>query len=294
MTIIKYWGALLLVVDEGRCIAEDRLAEGRNRVMSPSDGETSPRPGMPEQSVVVTETTLTPGRADVETPSASARETRTYRILRTSETDPYDVPLQPAEVATLGLERFAGFDDTYQGSARKAAKLTIADAELEDFQDVRDLIEILPAEAEMISHQPPITTDATSGRVDEENRNARVRAFLYAASRENDNDFHLIVGRSPDLDPVYMTMELSGLPPQDNPHFSTLETAREAFKEFFGDNLPGASYDFYDPPIPAEVEGSLFFDMTHSHGSRPGPASLRPNMPTIWEIHPVTNIVFEP
>ena len=262
--------------------------------MSSSDEGASARQGMPEPSLVVTETTLTPGRRGAESSTASARGTGTYRILRTSEVDPYDDPLQPAEVDTLGVERFAGFDETYQGTARRAAKTSIADAEPEDFQDVRDLIEALPAEAEMTTHQPPITTDAGSGRVEEENRNVRVRAFLYAASREDDNDFHLIVGRDRDLEPTYMTMELSGLPPEDSPHFSRLEGARESYKEFFGDELPGASYDFYDPPIPVEVQGSLFFDMSHAHGSRPGPDSLRPAMPTIWEIHPITDIQFEP
>jgi hypothetical protein len=264
--------------------------------MSPSDGESSHRPGMPEQSVIVTKRILTLEGRNAEVPAAPMSGSRTYRILRTSETDPYDVPLQPEEIATLGLERFAGFDDTYRGTARKAAKISIADAQVEGFEDVQDLIETLPAERDMTSHQPPITTDATSGRVDEENRNVRVRAFLYAASREDDNDFHLIVGRDPDpdLEPMYMTMELSGLPPQDSNHFSRLEAAREAYKEFFGDDLPGASYDFYDPPIPVSVEGSLFFDMSHSFGSRPGPASLRSHMPTIWEIHPISSILFEP
>ena len=262
--------------------------------MSPSDEETSRRPGMPERSAVVTEKILTPERRSTQAPTASASETTTYRILRTSETDPYEAPLEPAEVATLGLERFAGFGDAFRGTARKAAKLTIADAGVEPFEDVNDLIETLPTEEGMISHQPPITTDAASGRVDEENRNVHVRAFLYAASREDDNDFHLIVGRAPDRDPMYMTIELSGLPPDDSEHFSRLKAAREAYTEFFGGDLPGASYDFYVPPIPVEVEGSLFFDMNHSSGSRPGPASLRPHMPTIWEIHPITNIVFEP
>jgi len=262
--------------------------------MSPSDEKTSRRPGMPERSAVVTEKNLTPVRRSTRAPATSASECTTYRILRTSETDPYDAPLQPAEVATLGLERFAGFGDAFRGNARKAAKLTIADAGVEAFEDIKDLIETLPAEVDMISHQPPITTDAESGRVDEENRNVHVRAFLYAASREDDNDFHLIVGRAPDRDSVYMTIEMSGLPPHDSEHFSRLKAARDAYTEFFGDDLPGASYDFYHPPIPVEVEGSLFFDMSHSSGSRPGPASLRPHMPTIWEIHPITNIVFEP
>jgi hypothetical protein len=262
--------------------------------MPPSDEGASRRPGMPERSYVVDEKILTPERRSAQGHATSAGTSRQYRILRTSETDPYDDPLQPEEVATLGLERFAGFDETYRGTSRKAAKVSIADAQVDEFEDIIDLIETLPAEEDMTSHEPPITTDATSGRVDEENRNVRVRAFLYAASREDDNDFHLIVGRDPDLEPTYMTMELSGLPPEDSDHFPRLEAVREAYKEFFGDDLPGASYDFYDPPIPVEVEGSLFFDMSHSHGSRPGPASLRPDMPTIWEIHPVTDILFEP
>jgi len=247
---------------------------------------------MPDRGRVVDEKVLTPQRTRAS--AAPASGSQQYRILRTSETDPYDVPLQPDEVATLGVERFAGFDDTYRGTARKAAKLSIADAQVEDLEDIKDLIETLPAIEVMTSHEPPITTDATSGRVDEENRNVQVRAFLYAASREDDNDYHLIVGRAPDLEPMYLTMELSGLPSQDSDHFPRLEAAREAYKGFFSDDLPGASYDFYDPPIPVEVEGSLFFDKSHSSGSRPGPASLRPNMPTIWEVHPVTNILFEP
>ena len=262
--------------------------------MSRSGEEASHRPGMPERSFVVAEKMLTPVRRSTEAPAASASGTTAYRILRTSETDPYDAPLQPSEVATLGLERFAGLGDAYRGKARKAAKITIADSEVETFEDIKDLIETLPAEEDMTSHQPPITTDAESGRVDEEKRNVRVRAFLYAASREDDNDFHLIVGRDPNLEAMYMTMEISGLPSQGSEHFSKLKAAREAYKEFFGDDLPGASYDFYDPPIPVEVEGSLFFDRSHSSGSRPGPASLRPHIPTIWEIHPMTNIVFEP
>jgi hypothetical protein len=262
--------------------------------MSPADEGSSRRPGMPDRSHVVGETVFTPERGGAQASATPVNGTRQYRILRTNETDPYDVPLQPEEVDTLGVERFAGFDDTYRGTARKAAKLSIADAQVEDIEDITDLIETLPAIGAMTSHEPPITTDATSGRVDEEIRNVRVRAFLYAASREDDNDYHLIVGRAPDLEPMYLTMELSGLPSPESDHFSLLEAAREAYKGFFGDDLPGASYDFYDPPIPVEVEGSLFFDMSHSSGSRPGPATLRADMPTIWEIHPVTNIVFEP
>ena len=43
---------------------------------------------------------------------------------------------------------------------------------------------------------------------------------------------------------------------------------------FFGNQpngLPGLTYDFYDPPIPLEIDGSLFFDLSHVTGGRPGP-----------------------
>jgi hypothetical protein len=146
----------------------------------------------------------------------------------------------------------------------------------------------------MGQHDPPIGRGATSGRVSEERRNVAVRAWLYAASRENDNDFHLIIGGDPDESPVYMTVEVSGLPPANSTHRKRLKRARDAYKGFFADDLPGASYDFYKPPIPVDVEGSLFFDIGHLNGGRPGPADLRPDIPTVWEIHPVTRIEFEP
>ena len=70
--------------------------------------------------------------------------------------------------------------------------------------------------------------------------------------------------------------------------------ARDDCKSFFSANLPGPTYDFYDPPIPVEISGSLFFDMSHASGSKPGPNNLRSKIPTIWEIHPNSKIVFEP
>lgn len=34
--------------------------------------------------------------------------------------------------------------------------------------------------------------------------------------------------------------------------------------------------------------------MSHAGGGSPGPPSLHADMPTVWEIHPVSKIVFEP
>ena len=58
---------------------------------------------------------------------------------------------------------------------------------------------------------------------------------------------------------------------------------RDTYKDFFTD-LPGTGYDFYKPPVPVEIGGSLFFDVTHATGQRPGPKDLRPGMTTSAEI----------
>ena len=224
-------------------------------------------------------------------------DTPELRILHTEEVDRYD-----KGALGLGLAgpppAAAPSGDNFTGTDRKAAKLSISTAKMENFKDVKDVIASLVSESQMKAHQPKIKTTATSGRVKEEDRNVHVNAFIYAASRESDNDFHLIVGRDASAKPdMYMTAELSGLPPAGSDSFAQLQAARDAFKAFFnnraGGSLPGSSYDFYDPPLAVTVEGSLFFDITHISGSRPGPASLKSRMPVIWELHPVSKIVFK-
>jgi len=253
------------------------------------------RAGMPAQDSIVSVTVLAPARRG---PAALApsRAGRTYRILRTNEVDPKDKPVPKTAVPAFGAPLAAAAPgDNFAGTSRKAAKLSIADAQTESFDDLRALIESLPAKKTMKDHKPRITTKANSDRVAEEKRNVRVTAFLYAASREDDRDFHLIIGRARNKTlHMYMTVEISGLPPKSRKSFARLNRARNAYKTFFGTDLPGTSYDFYDPPVPIEIRGSLFFDMSHATGRGPGPKSLRKDIPTVWEIHPVTEIKFEP
>lgn len=253
--------------------------------------EGSGRARLPASNAIVAEKLFAPNRPMSDIPAAD--RATAYRILRTVEVDEYDPPVGAAEVQPFG-EAQPEVNQNFRGTSRKAAKLSISNAAVEEFHDVAALIDTLPNHASMVTHQPEITTAANSRRVTSEDRNIRVAAFLYAASREDDNDYHLIVGRDPALDPVYMTMEVSGLPPANSEHFARLEGARQSFSSFFGGDLPGTSYDFYDPPIPLEVEGSLFFDMSHATGSRPGPQSLRNDMPVVWELHPIARIIFEP
>jgi hypothetical protein len=228
---------------------------------------------------------------------------RRFRVIRTTEVDEYEatpavVSLRrvlaqrapsPATLAALMKKKPSG--DQFAGTARKAAKLSISPGPMKMFTDLKALIESLVPDDKMVAHKPRIKTTASSGRVKEESKNVKVKAFLYAASREEDNDFHLIIGRATTKAPeMYMTMELSGLPPANSLALGPLTAARKAFKLFFGSRVPDFTYDFYDPPIPVTIAGSLFFDMSHAVGQHPGPPSLKSRMPTIWEVHPVTAI----
>ena len=222
-----------------------------------------------------------------------------YTIIHTNELDEYEEEANDPSAAAA-LATLAPVSDDFGGKDRKAAKISISNAKTEKFKDVKALIKSLAAEDVMKNHKPKITTAQTSKRVKEEDRNIRVNAFLYAAKREEDNDFHLILGLDPKTLPdMYITMELSGLPPANSPAFQQLKAARDAFKQFFDDHaggqLPGrGGYDFPRPPVSVEIEGSLFFDVTHSTGPRPGPKSLKSRMPVIWEVHPISKIVFKP
>jgi hypothetical protein len=252
----------------------------------------SPQERLPDPKDVLVELTLVP-RSGSTTGAAAPGGGSQIRILRTLEVDEYEAPLTAAGILPLTAPRAAPTDNQFRGTSRKAAKLSIADAPMESFDDINDLIATLDDHDTMADMDIP--RDASSDRVDEETRNVRVKAFLYAASIEDDNDFHLIIGRNPSKAAKYMTVEISGLPPSTAVSFQKLDEARTAYFDFFGDGLPGTSYDFYDPPIEIEVEGSLFWDVSHATGGRPGPSKLRPKMPVVWEIHPITKIVlFEP
>jgi hypothetical protein len=252
------------------------------------------RTGMPAQDSIISVRPLITAEAIA---AAEAIAVPTYRIIQTNEVDAYEKAATSMETlnAAVAAAEAAPVSDKFDGTARKAAKLSIADAPTKTFNDLKTLVNSLPAHEDMKNHNPKIKTTATSNRVAEEKRNVRIKVFLYAASREDDNDFHLILGRDPNSGPeLYMTMELSGLPPASSASFDKLKAARDAFKAFFDADVPGLTYDFYDPPIRVRIEGSLFWDASHSTGSRPGPKSLKSRMPTVWEVHPITKIVFNP
>ena len=85
--------------------------------------------GRPSASSLIAEDVLTP----VRTGMAAAAEGvgQTYRILITTQTDPYDEPVSLAAAAT-----FAAGGDNFAGTDRKAAKLSISKAKTESFYDL--------------------------------------------------------------------------------------------------------------------------------------------------------------
>jgi hypothetical protein len=201
----------------------------------------------------------------------------------------------------LPLEAARAGPDDYIGHDRKAAKTSIATGPHKSYAALGELLDELQQQAPdqaMLSHDPPITRDPDSARVAEEDRNVTVPAWLYAAKKEaNDNDFHLIIGTDPRAAPVrYMNSEISGLP-AGGPARAALRVPRQAFKDFLGErqeSVGTVGYLRFEDPVPVRVTGSLFYDVDHLPGVV-GSFTPPQRVPaTAWEIHPITEIVFEP
>ena len=120
-----------------------------------------------------------------------------------------------------------------------------------------------------------------------------VTGFLYATKKETDNDFHLLIGDNPNGgDGRFMTAEVSGLPVPASAETPQFQHVRDEYKEFFrdtGQQLPGSSYRIFPDPVPVTITGPIFFDVDHEIGQ----VHSRNAAPeTVWEIHPVTDLVF--
>jgi hypothetical protein len=193
--------------------------------------------------------------------------------------------LSPADrLAASNSEEFMGHD-------RRIAKTSIADASVENVGGLAAVLNSLPTDHAMLNHDPEITEHEDSDRGEEESRNVHFTAYLYATKKEDDNDYHLILGTTASPNHSrFMTAEVSGLP-RTGPDRARLKVPRKAFQDEFADSPIGAQYRKFSNPIPVEVTGSLFFDVDHRAGVV-GPEGLKPK--TAWEVHPVTEIVFEP
>jgi len=151
-------------------------------------------------------------------------------------------------------------------------------------------VQTLAADDDMRNHNPEITRASTSQRVEEEDRNVRVPAFICAIKYEADQDWHIIGSSDSECEGLFFNFEVSGLPRSNSPAHDTLLTVRQDLAEILDHDLPGpGSYHKYkgNGPIPVIIQGSLFYDVDHAPGVV-GPATMKPE--TAWEIHPVTQI----
>jgi hypothetical protein len=188
----------------------------------------------------------------------------------------------------IAVAEAAAGPDNFRGTDRKAVKTSIAPGPIQPFPDLAAVLNSVPSDDTMLSRN--ISKAPDSPREMEEQQNVTVPAFIYASAKESDNDYHVIIGTADaNQSGMFMNAEISGLP--TGAFRQQLTVPRQAFKNFFGSDLPGRSYAFFDPPIAVTVTGSLFFDVDHAAGAV-GPDGFKPQ--TAWEIHPISNIVFEP
>ncbi len=174
--------------------------------------------------------------------------------------------------------------DNFDGSNRKAAKISISPADMESFSTLRSLINSLE-DADIMAAS---IQGSNSLRIPEEDRNVWVKkAYLYCYSRQTDEDFHVIIGttKKQTASTKFFNVEISGLPPADAISFDLLHAARDSFFEEATENLCSSGYYCYTTPLKIEVKGSLFYDKQHHNGLH-GTGTKRPA--DAWEIHPVT------
>jgi hypothetical protein len=191
-------------------------------------------------------------------------------------------------------------DNVFDGEHRKLPKTTIVDtAVIEEFGSVAALVDNIleRADDEQMKNTSGITR-TTATRHDAEKRNVRVTGFIYAYVKEDDNDYHVILGDAPGTVPlVFLNVEVSGIPVGGTAaNRQRLTAARDEFKAAFGLGEKGPTkYKKFlnetgaNSPVPVRITGSLFWDVDHGPGTV-GPKEFRPQ--TSWEIHPVSEIVF--
>src|SRR5262245_28132252 len=116
------------------------------------------RPGMPSADVIF------------EAHRLIGADAKQFRILRTTEVDEYETTptavsvrkalagrhVPSARALTAALKKKKPKGNQFAGTARKAAKLSIASGAPQTFNDVKSLIESLAPDDQMVKHKPPI------------------------------------------------------------------------------------------------------------------------------------------
>lgn len=211
-----------------------------------------------------------------------------YKVTQTNQID----EVEAAERVAIPLKTVSpNAGDIFAGTDRRDPKTSMATGGLKSFSTIAALRSSFPTDNFMKGLG--ITRAPDSERTTQEQYNVAVEGYIFAASKERDNDFHLIVGDKDCAEAgCFINVEVSGLP-QDpaEPSYPTLSAVRTKFLAYFNQQQPTRGYKRFSPPIEVALTGSVFFDVDHPAGAV-GPAGLKPS--SAWEIHPVTDISFEP
>jgi hypothetical protein len=190
------------------------------------------------------------------------------------------------------LLRGAAASEIFNGKFRAEVKTSYSRAQNEPVTDVESLLKKLPTDAQMTNEHPELITKDKNHenhqlRIDREERNVTVKAWLYWVGREGDNDYHLILGDTSQLtsQTVFMNTEISGLPQggsNQQPFVGLRSTLRSTLATH--PNKNGA----FVTPLPVSITGSLLWDGEHRNPNNSGPkkpVDIRPKK--AWEIHPI-------
>jgi hypothetical protein len=189
---------------------------------------------------------------------------------------------------TLDIALFSAncLDSIYNGKDRAVPKTTYAPGVAKNYATVSELINALPKDSVMRKK----VKKSTNSRVEDEQKNVRLKkdTYIYAFAKEEDGDYHVIIGDHIDVHKAtFFNVEISGIPKnKPNPK---LKAVYKVFNDRFKEVCSSKYLIFDDAPIKIDVQGSLFFDVSHRIG-QVGPENMKPL--TNWEIHPVGKIVF--
>jgi hypothetical protein len=181
----------------------------------------------------------------------------------------------------------------FLGCDRKAAKLSFSNAQNQK-EPLQHLIDrLLASESSMMNHNPPISLASTSTRVTEETENVWLEhAFIYVIIRENDGDYHLIIGNGHDTTSnTLMNVEVAALPESSSPYYNKLKNVRNKFEHRYSMCSKKNFWETHKVLPEISVKGTLFFDLRHANaGEHAGNSHIKTE--TFWEIHPATYIKF--
>jgi hypothetical protein len=179
--------------------------------------------------------------------------------------------------------------ENFSGSFRATAKTSFVSGQVETLGTLDSLFAPLPQDNKMTQQFPKLVmkTSNDSPRVAPEKRSVNVSAFIYWVAPESDNDFHVILGSTPQLTSttIFMNSEVSGLPTA-NPKTSPFPQRRADIRAILAkhQNVNG----LFVTPVPVQVSGSLLWDGEHRSPNNVGPKGLRPTK--AWEIHPIKQL----